>query len=480
MKKRRGLSRRSVMRVPRTLCGCFSKADALDSPSFLTGALNRTYDKYLSPATAGQNSTGSIESLESLSEPRSSRSSQGISHVMCNPDIDMYCGIIEPYHFDMNLYDSLADHPCVCQTEQCQCECHECQEINTTAVNNNNDEDDDDKINAGRFNIQTHNHNDLTPVESPMYEPEDAMNSIVGEKGKWATVNSNTIIVEPEIHNCDSPGMVISKSDTVGTRKEGVMSTMQLKESNTRSRNPFRTSASMDLVSNAKQSQSAGSQSNRGKMIRSQSDTAGNLKSEKSVARNEGRARITKPSSWGLGLLGGNKRSASANNGSLPRNRGDKGTQNGISSNVSNGTSNGIINGISNGISNGVSNGINGIPPPAPGHKSKGKRPPLLKRSGKGYSRSLSTDSSTQSSQEGSTSAQDGSASTQGSGSTQHSAEGSSSNKSSTVDSGIGGDLYNIDGLLDLDLMCLAVHQDFYNGMYTVRRLFEWLRGKTC
>ena len=43
--------------------------------------------------------------------------------------------------------------------------------------------------------------------------------------------------------------------------------------------------------------------------------------------------------------------------------------------------------------------------------------------------------------------------------------EGPMSTNSSTVDSGLGAEV-PIDGMLDLDVMYLTVHQDFFNGKY--------------
>ena len=238
------------------------------------------------------------------------------------------------------------------------------------------------------------------------------------------SIQTNTIIVKPEIHNYDSSGF--SPISSVDEKSHDTMSadvanisplpSYRYKPSITTSMSahsfPYHDHSPKDKIL-PKDGSHHGN-----KIVRSQSYTMSTLKEERLLAQNDiiVEAQIEKPP---RGLLGGNKRSISAHSGS----------------------SKGSKSSLQNGIANGVS-GLSNNPPTKGGSKFR-NRAPILKKGSKSESMGSSTDSSIL-----------------GNG------EGAISTNSSTVDSGLGAEV-PIDGMLDLDILYLTVHQDFFNGKYT-------------
>ena len=238
------------------------------------------------------------------------------------------------------------------------------------------------------------------------------------------SIQSNTIIVKPEIHNYDNSGF--SPGDTVHEKSHETKCEIVANVSPLPSigyKPSIRTSTSVNSFpyhDHSTQEKSTTKDGETRKIVRSQSYTMSTLKEERLLDRNDiiVKAQIEKPP---RGLLGGNKRSISVHSSSITKGSAGKSL-------------------LQNGIGNGMS-GLSNIPPAKTGSKFR-NRAPILKKGSKSESMGSSTDSSIA-----------------GNG------EGSVNTNSSTVDSGLGGEV-PVDGMLDPDILYLTVHQDFFNGKY--------------
>ena len=239
------------------------------------------------------------------------------------------------------------------------------------------------------------------------------------------SIQTNTIIVKPEIHNYDNSGF--SPSDTVDEKghetKCEIVANVSPLPSSGYYKPSITTSTSINSFpyhDNSTQDKSTTKDGETRKIVRSHSYTKSTLKEERLLDRNDiiVKVQIEKPP---RGLLGGNKKSISTHCSSITKSSAGKSL-------------------LQNGIGNGMS-GLSNIPPAKTGSKFR-NRAPILKKGGKSESIGSSTDSSIA-----------------GNG------EAPISTNSSTVDSELGAEV-PIDGMLDLDILYLTVHQDFFNGKY--------------
>ena len=263
------------------------------------------------------------------------------------------------------------------------------------------------------------------PGQYDVLLPNNSNNTFINSMSNVPnSIQTNTIVVKPEIHNYDNSGF--SSSDTVDGKSQETKCEIVANVSPLPS-NGYKPSITTSTSVNgfpyhdySTQDKSTTKEGQTRKIVRSQSYTMSTLKEERLLDRNDiiVKAQIEKPP---RGLLGGNKRSISIHSSSITKGSSGKSL-------------------LQNGIGNGIS-GLSNIPPGKTGSKFR-SRAPILKKGSKSESMGSSTDSSIA-----------------GNG------EGPVSTNSSTVDSGLGAEV-PIDGMLDLDVMYLTVHQDFFNGKY--------------
>ncbi len=271
-------------------------------------------------------------------------------------------------------------------------------------------------------------HYQCDPGHCDILSPHNSNNMFVDDKSANATnsIHRNQIIVKPEIHNYDSSGFSFTdvNEDNSNEIRTDVANTSPLPSNEYKPSIP--NSISVNSFSCHNNSFQDKSEAKSSKMPRSQSYTMSTLQEGRLLARDEivVETQVEKPP---RGLLGGNKRSISVNSGSS-RNNSSKSS-----------------------LQNGVSNGIGGCnsnpaPPPSKTGSKFRSRAPILKRGSKSESMGSSTDSSTIGSV----------------------VEGTVSTNLSTADSGLGTDV-SIDGVLEMEILYLTVHQDFFNGKYSCR-----------
>ncbi len=270
---------------------------------------------------------------------------------------------------------------------------------------------------------------------------EDSANAIETDQGGVARETSNTNqSTNGDTVKCDAGASNVKLSNSVSScnKKPSVPNSL-----------PVHSVSCHDSIDPTK----AISPVQNGQIVRSQSYSTAPLQKEKAPGAEKASSTPSPAERPPRGLLGGNKRSISANSGS---------GRNGKSV---------MLNGIGNGVSglshagpapvgssalsavppsksllfNGAKpgGGASVAPPPA---KTGGRfrRAPILKKGSKSESMGSSTDSCSNPGGAGPGAAATGSG-------------------SAPLDSGLGADT-PIDGLLDLEILYLTVHQDFFNG----------------